>query len=292
MENRLQRHVPLRWHTSLGVGGPAEYFFQPTSAQDVQWALQKAEKNSWPVTILGYGTNILVQDGGIPGLVIQLAHTLAQASVTGTTITADSGCLYGSVSKLAAHHGLTGLEYAVGIPGGVGGAVFMNAGAYEGEIGPLVKEVHWVSPSTQGVWYNGDYTYSYRYSRVQEESVVVTKVVLELAEGNQDVIYAKMKDLQDRRRCRQPLEFPSAGSTFKRPEGHFVGPLIEQANLKGFRIGGAEISTKHCGFIINRGGATAQDFLDLIAHIQQVIWEKFTVRLEPEVRIIGRPPQL
>ncbi len=289
MEDKLQRDYPMSLATSLGVGGPAEYFFRPSSAADIQWALSFADERNLPVTTIGYGTNLLVRDGGIRGLVIQLADSIAHADVHDTIITATCGCLYGSISKLAAHHSLSGLEYAVGIPGGLGGALFMNAGAYDGEIGPLVREVHWVTASDSGIWYAPDYTYSYRYSKLQETPVIVTKTVLELRHGDQTTIYEKMNDLQDQRRCRQPLEYPSAGSTFKRPKGHFVGPLIEEAQLKGFTIGGAQISEKHCGFIVNRGGATASDVLRLIEHIQTTIQTKFSVELQPEVRIIGLP---
>lgn len=288
IEPTLQRNYPMRLATSLGVGGPADYFFRPRSAADIQWALRFAEERQLPLTTIGYGTNLLVRDGGIAGIVIQLADSFAAASVHGSTITATCGCLYGSVSKLAAYHSLSGLEYAVGIPGGLGGALFMNAGAYDGEIGPLVREVHWVTAHESGVWHTPEYTYSYRFSRLQEANVIVTKTVLQLQPGDQQAIYAKMNDLQERRRCRQPLEYPSAGSTFKRPEGHFVGSLIEQANLKGYSIGGAQISEKHCGFIINRGGATAGDVLQLIDHIQKVIADQFGVELQPEIRIIGR----
>lgn len=286
--DRLLVDYPMAKVTSLEVGGPADYFFRPTSPQEIQWALKLANEKRLPVTVIGYGTNLLVTDKGIRGLVIQIADSYAQAKVEGNFLTATAGCLYGSISKLAAYHGLAGLEFAVGIPGGVGGAVFMNAGAYDGEIGPLVRRVKWVSDQSIDTWDKGEYSYSYRCSRVQQAGVVVAEVTLELTPGDRQAIYGKMDDFQQRRRSRQPLEYPSAGSTFKRPEGHFVGPMIEEAKLKGYRVGGAQVSEKHAGFIINRGGATAQDILDLIDHIQKTIKHKFGVDLEPEVRIIGQ----
>mgnify|MGYP000920401586 CR=1 FL=1 len=281
------RDYPLSQVTSLGVGGPADYFARPTTETDLISALKFAEENKLDVVVLGYGTNVLVRSGGIRGLVIQLADNFAHVRVEGCTITASAGCLFSSVSKLAAHHSLTGLEFAVGIPGSIGGAVFMNAGAYDGEIGPLVRRVNFVSASGRGQWDADEFSYAYRHSRVQQENVVVTSVVLELKRGDQRQILAHMEELQQKRRARQPLEFPSAGSTFKRPAGHYVGPMIEQAGLKGFRIGGAEVSTKHAGFVVNRGGATAEDFLQVIEHIQLEIKRRFNVDLEPEIRILG-----
>lgn len=281
------QNFPLAQVTSLGVGGPAEYFSRPTSTDELISALRFAEERGLDITVLGYGTNVLVRSGGIRGLVIQLADNFAKVSVNNTIITASAGCMFNSVSKLAAHHSLSGLEFAVGIPGGIGGALFMNAGAYDGEIGPLVRRVDYVAASGAGSWDMNEFTYSYRFSRAQEEKVVITNVTLELQPRDQREILEKMEDLQARRRSRQPLEFPSAGSTFKRPAGHYVGPMIEQAGLKGCRIGGAEVSTKHAGFIINRGGATADDFLELIAYIQKEIKERFNVDLEPEIRILG-----
>lgn len=281
------QNFPLSRVTSLGVGGPADYFARPTSTDELIAALRFAEERGLEITVLGYGTNVLVRNGGIRGLVIQLADNFAHVSVDKAIITASAGCMFGSVSKLAAYHSLSGLEFAVGIPGGIGGALFMNAGAYDGEIGPLVRRVDFVTASGTGTWDADEFTFSYRFSRAQQEKVVVTSVTLELQPSNQREILAKMEDLQARRRARQPLEFPSAGSTFKRPAGHYVGPMIEQAGLKGLRIGGAEVSTKHAGFIINRGNATSDDFLELIAYIQREIKQRFDVELEPEIRILG-----
>ena len=283
----LIKNFPMAQLTSLGVGGPADYLCKPKSIAEIQEALRYAQSNQLPITVIGYGSNLLVTDKGIRGMVIQLAENFASAAVEGTRIRATAGCLFSSVSKLAAYHGLTGLEFAVGIPGSLGGAIYMNAGAYDGEIGPLVEEVTWVTADEVGVWTKSEFTYSYRHSRVQTAEVLFAEAVLQLQPGDQGAILAKMKELQARRKARQPLDQPTAGSTFKRPPGLYVGPLIEEANLKGFSIGGAQVSTKHAGFIVNTGGATAQDVLDLIAHIQKTIKTKYNVDLQPELRIIG-----
>lgn len=282
-------NYPLAQVTSLGVGGPADFFIRPKNVQEIMQTQNFALKEGYPLTIIGYGTNLLVKDGGIRGVVMQLAEPFAKASVQDNTLTATTGCLLGSLSKLALHHGLSGLEFAVGIPGGLGGATFMNAGAYGGEIGPLVKEISFVQNGHEGSWNRDEFSFSYRNSRLQKEptSTIVTSVVLELKPENPQNIFTKMVDLQQQRKSKQPLEYPSAGSTFKRPEGYYVGPLLEEAGLKGFRLGGAEVSTKHAGFIIKTGDAKAQDFLDLISHIQNVIFQDYGVNLEPEIRIIG-----
>ncbi|HHT68805.1 MAG TPA: UDP-N-acetylmuramate dehydrogenase [Firmicutes bacterium] len=283
------RDYPLSKVTSLGVGGPADLFIQPKSASEVAETQRFAAEHDLPLTIIGYGTNILVRDGGIRGIVMQIADSFAQAKVEGTILTAQAGCLLGSLSKLALLHNLSGLEFAVGIPGGLGGATFMNAGAYGGEIGPLVHSIQFVQNGELGQWSRDEFSFSYRNSRLQNEAhgAIVTRVELELIPSEQQDILQKMDDFQNQRRSKQPLEFPSAGSTFKRPPGHYVGPLIEQAGLKGLRIGGAEVSTKHAGFLIRTGAAKARDFLDLIEKIQETILQEYGVSLEPEIRILG-----
>lgn len=263
------------------------FFCKPRNIYEIQAALQYAKQHKLPTTLVGYGSNILVRDKGIRGLVIQLAEAFAEAAVDDNLITASAGCLFSSVSKLAAHHSLSGLEFAVGIPGSLGGAIYMNAGAYGGEIGPLIEEITWVNPDMIGTWDKENFSYSYRFSRAQQEQVIVAQAKLRLDHGSREHIFTKMKDFQAQRQARQPLDKPTAGSTFKRPQGHYVGPLIEEVGLKGYKIGGAQVSTKHSGFIINTGNATAQDILDLIAHIQKTIQAKFNVQLEPEIRIIG-----
>ncbi|HBG09747.1 MAG: UDP-N-acetylmuramate dehydrogenase [Limnochordia bacterium] len=283
------RNYPLANLTSLGVGGPADFFIQPANLQEVVEAQRFALDHNYPLTVIGYGTNLLIKDGGIRGVVVQIAAPFARAKVEDTILSATTGCLLSSLSKLALRHGLSGLEFAVGIPGGLGGAAYMNAGAYGGEIGPLVRSVQLVQDGVVKTWQRSELDFSYRTSRFQTEASrpIVTEVQLELVPMDQGAIRQKMNDLQNQRRSKQPLEYPSAGSTFKRPPDHYVGPLIEKAGLKGLRIGGAEVSTKHAGFIVKKGEATAKDFLDLIATIQSVIWDQFRVRLEPEIRILG-----
>lgn len=283
------KDYPLANVTSLGVGGPADFFIRPSSAEEIVAAQRFALERDYPLTIIGYGTNLLVRDGGIRGVVIQIAEPFAKAKVERNILTATTGCLFSSLSKLALHHSLKGLEFAVGIPGGLGGAAFMNAGAYEGEIGPLIRRVDFVQDGHTGSWGKNEFSFSYRSSRLQteEKQAIVTTIALELERGDRPEILAQMLRLQQRRRSKQPLEYPSAGSTFKRPAGYYVGPLIEGAGLKGFRLGGAEVSRKHAGFLIRVGEAKAEDFLNLIAEIQRIIFEKRGVHLEPEIRILG-----
>ena len=285
----FMKDYPLWKVTSLGVGGPADLFARPSSACEIGQIQRYAAEMNLPLTIIGYGTNLLIKDGGIRGVVIQIADRFARAKVEGSILTATTGCLMGSLSKLALCHGLSGLEFAVGIPGGLGGATFMNAGAYGGEIGPLIRNVQFVQNGTIGNWNRDEFRFSYRSSRLQDEvdKAIVTEVEMELTFKERTGILSEMNDLQNQRRSKQPLEYPSAGSTFKRPPGHFVGPMIERAGLKGLRIGGAEISTKHAGFLIRTGKASAQDFLDLIATIQETILRQFGVQLEPEIRVLG-----
>lgn len=287
LEHLIQRNYPMAKATSFKVGGPADYLFRPETVEQIQLGLQYATHYNLPVTLIGCGTNLLVTDKGIRGFVMQLADSFSQATINQEQIIATAGCYFSAVSKLAAYHGLTGLEFAVGIPGSLGGAIYMNAGAYGGEIGPLIKEVVWVTTDEIGTWNKDEFSYSYRHSRAQEESLVVAGATLQLAVGDRQEIYDKMHDFQEKRRSRQPLEFPSAGSTFKRPPGHYVGPMIEEANLKGYRIGGAKVSTKHAGFIVNTGNATAKDILELIEFIQNTIKQRYQVDLIPEVRVIG-----
>ncbi len=285
----FSKNYPLSKVTSLGVGGPADLFVQATSACEITKAQRYAKEHCLPLTIIGYGTNLLIRDGGVRGVVLQIAESLSSAKIEGTKLTAEAGCLLGSLSKLAFFHGLSGLEFAVGIPGGLGGAVFMNAGAYGGEVGPLIESVQFAQDGNLHRWSREEFYFSYRSSRLQQEAqnAIVTAVDLRLDSGARADIRRRMNDFQGQRRSKQPLEYPSAGSTFKRPPGHFVGPLIEQAGLKGLRIGGAEVSTKHAGFIIKTGDATSRDFLDLIAKIQETILRDFDIALEPEIRILG-----
>ena len=218
----LIKNFPMAQLTSLGVGGPADYLCKPKSIAEIQEALRYAQSNQLPITVIGYGSNLLVTDKGIRGMVIQLAENFASAAVEGTRIRATAGCLFSSVSKLAAYHGLTGLEFAVGIPGSLGGAIYMNAGAYDGEIGPLVEEVTWVTADEVGVWTKSEFTYSYRHSRVQTAEVIVAEAVLQLQPGDQGAILGN-EGAPGQEKSAPAFDQPTAGSTFKRPPDS-VGP--------------------------------------------------------------------
>jgi UDP-N-acetylmuramate dehydrogenase len=227
-------------------------------------------------------------DKGIRGIVVNLNERFAKITRDGNFIKAQCGALMVDVSKFAGEASLTGLEFAVGIPGSIGGCIFMNAGAYDGEIKNVVHRVSAIDKEGNLVYYtNEEAQFSYRHSIFQDNDNLILEVELELQEGNQDEILAKMADLTNRRETKQPLEYPSAGSTFKRPPGYFAGTLIDQTGLKGLTVGGAQVSKKHAGFVVNIGGATAQNVLDLIAQVQQRVYEKHGVKLYPEVKMIG-----
>jgi UDP-N-acetylmuramate dehydrogenase len=285
---RLMADEPMAKHTTFRIGGPADYLVMPSSTREVAAVLATAREYGVPVVVLGNGSNVLVRDKGIRGLVLKLDAAMGEMSHNGTTVKAGAGAALGDVARYAGSIGLTGLEFAVGIPGSIGGAVFMNAGAYDGEIGCLVSAVTAVCPDGRLQRFgHADIRFGYRDSIFQHNGCVICEVELALAAGDDTVIDRKMTDYTSRREAKQPIEMPSAGSTFKRPPGYFAGTLIEQAGLKGFRIGGAEVSGKHAGFIVNVGGATATDVLALIKEVQRQVHDRFGVRLQPEVRIIG-----
>ena len=243
-----------------------------------------------PYTVIGNGTDILVRDGGYDGIVIKLGKGFSGAVRKGNRIIAGSAALLSSVARAAASEGLTGMEFASGIPGSIGGAVFMNAGAYGGEIKDIIRSVKAVSKDgiREYMMDAGELGLSYRHSIFTETGDIITEAEFELAPGDRSLITEKMKELSERRNAKQPLQYPSAGSFFKRPEGHFAGALIEEAGLKGLTVGGAAVSELHAGFIINRGGATATDIINLMKLIQNVVMDRSGVMLEPEVRIIGK----
>ena len=285
---RLKIREPLSLHTTFRIGGPADYLVLPASPQEVAAVLGIARKCSLPVTILGNGSNVLVLDKGVRGVVIKIGEDMAALERSGTGIRAGAGALLADVSRFAADAQLTGLEFAVGIPGSIGGAVFMNAGAYEGEMCNVVEGATGVCTDGSIKHFSKEeIDFSYRHSIFQDNHCIICEVELSLQPGEPHVIARKMVDLTDRRESKQPLEMPSAGSTFKRPPGYFAGTLIEETGLKGLRLGGAQVSEKHAGFVVNAGGATASDVLRLIREIQRRVYEKFRVMLHPEVRIIG-----
>jgi UDP-N-acetylmuramate dehydrogenase len=242
-----------------------------------------------PFFVLGNGSNLLVSDKGMDGVVIQLYRNFADYRIEGTRINAQAGVMLATIGNAARDAGLSGFEFAAGIPGTLGGAVMMNAGAYGGEMKDIIKKVRLMDRRGNVLEKScEEMDFSYRHSVVEDEGYIVLEAEMELAYGDKAEIDAKMRELAKARRTKQPLEFPSAGSTFKRPEGYFAGKLIMDAGLRGYSVGGAQVSEKHCGFVINRGGATAQDVMNLIQDVQDKVYEDFQVKLEPEVKLVGR----
>ena len=278
----------MKYHTTFKIGGPADYLLLPTSIEEITSVLAVVKAYDMPLTVLGNGSNVLVLDSGIRGVVMKFDKNLAYLKQKDNKVIAGAGALLKDVSRFAAKCGLTGMEFAVGIPGSIGGAVFMNAGAYDGEISNIVCAVTAVSLDGEVKRFERDtLDFSYRHSVFQDNAYLICEVELSLMEGIHTEIDDKMGDLTRRRESKQPIEMPSAGSTFKRPVGYFAGTLIEQTGLKGFRIGGAQVSPKHAGFVINAGDAKAQDVLDLIQEVQRLVYEKHGVKLYPEVRTLG-----
>lgn len=281
---------PLSNYTFTKTGGPADLLAFPTSIAEVTTLVKHARANELPLTIVGNASNLIVRDGGIRGLVIILTR-MNKIDVTDNVVTAMAGARIIDTSFAAGDAGLTGLEFAAGIPGSVGGAVFMNAGAYGGEIKDCITSVTTLSRSgVLHTYTNEEMHFSYRHSLVQETGEIVLGATFDLPSGDKTAIRAEMDRVNGLRAAKQPLELPSCGSVFKRPVGHFVGPMIQEAGLQGHIIGGAQISMKHAGFIVNIDHATATDYLDMIHYVQRHIKAKFDVDLEPEVRIIGEEP--
>lgn len=279
---------PMTKHTSFHIGGPAELMAQPQSEAELQSLLLKAAEAAVPVTLVGNGSNLLVRDKGIRGLVIKLGSMLHDINVSGNVLTFGSGVSLAQASKKAAELGLSGMEFAVGIPGSIGGAVYMNAGAYDGEMSKVVKSVRVMDAAGEVSELSADnLDFGYRHSALQGSGKIVTSVTVELAAGDKQAIAEKMADFSNRRITKQPLELPSAGSMFKRPPGYFAGTLIDQTGLKGYTVGGAQVSTKHAGFVVNIGGATAADVLQLISDVQAKVFAAHGVKLEPEVLVLG-----
>ena len=279
---------PMTKHTSFHIGGPAELMAQPQSEAELQSLLLKAAEAAVPVTLVGNGSNLLVRDKGIRGLVIKLGSMLRDIRVSGNVLTFGSGVSLAQASKKAAELGLSGMEFAVGIPGSIGGAVYMNAGAYDGEMSKVVKSVRVMDAAGEVSELSvGELDFGYRHSALQGSGKIVTSVTVELSAGDKQAIAEKMADFSNRRITKQPLELPSAGSMFKRPPGYFAGTLIDQTGLKGYTVGGAQVSTKHAGFVVNIGGATAADVLQLISDVQAKVFAAHGVHLEPEVLVLG-----
>ena len=287
--NRFRLDEPMKLHTTFKIGGPADCLIFPASMEETEKVLALVSEYKLPLTILGNGSNVLVQDKGIRGVVVKFARPMAKIRHEGTRIIAGAGALLKDVSEAAAQSSLTGLEFACGIPGSIGGAIFMNAGAYDGEMKNVADTVRTVDREGKIHTYSRDeLDLGYRHSRFQDNGEAIVEVELLLQPGDREAIRAKMEDFTERRESKQPLEMPSAGSTFKRPKGYFAGTLIQETGLKGLQVGGAQVSTKHAGFVVNATGtATAADVRGLIHEVQQRVYQKHGVMLHPEVRIIG-----
>ncbi len=287
-EENIKANEPMKNHTTFKIGGNADFAVFPESEEQIFALLSLAKSENIPVTVLGNGSNVLIGDKGIRGIVIIIGKNMSNATVNGETVTAQGGILLSRLANIIYENSLTGFEFASGIPGSLGGAIYMNAGAYGEEIAPLIESVTYVDPALGVKTVKGaDCDFAYRHTFFTDKDYIITCCTLKLKKGDRAEIKAKTDDLKERRISKQPLDKPSAGSTFKRPDGYFAGALIENAELKGAKIGGAEISKKHAGFVINNGNATAKDVLDLIGHAQKTVKDRFGVTLEPEIKIIG-----
>lgn len=285
-ENMWQQE-PMSRHTTFRVGGAADVLIRPVGAQLAE-VICLCNKLQQPYYVIGNGSNLLVGDKGIRGLVIEMAQGQDELRAEGTCLVAGAGTLLSRAANLAADCGLTGMEFAAGIPGSIGGAVVMNAGAYGGEMKDIIESVTVLDAQGDSITLGLDeLQLGYRTSSILEKGYIVTEARLQLACGDKESIRARMKELREMRITKQPLEYPSAGSTFKRPEGYFAGKLIMDAGLRGYQVGGAQVSEKHCGFVINQGGATAKDICTLMQDVSREVEQQFHVTLEPEVKMIG-----
>ena len=284
----VRENEPMSGHTSFGVGGPADVMVLPQTEAEIDHAVQTMAQLKLPIFVMGNGSNLLATSKGIRGVVMKLADNFAGVEADGQYVTAKSGTSLSALVRDAAHMCLGGVEFLGGIPGTVGGAVYMNAGAYEEEIGSFVEEVYFSTHSGMLTMRGDEMQFGHRTSLLHKVPLVVTGVKLKLKDCETEDCICKINELNGQRREKQPLEYPSAGSAFKRPEGHFAGALIEQAGLKGLSIGGAQVSEKHAGFVINKGGATSEDIISLIEEVQRRVKEHSGVALEPEVRIVGQ----
>lgn len=279
---------PMSRHTTFRVGGPAKLMALPKTEEETVAAVRLARELEVRPVFVGNGSNLLVDDAGLDAFVVKMTPGLSWWQTEGTVLTAGSGILLGSLANEAARHGLTGLEFAHGIPGSLGGAVTMNAGAYDGEMRQVVIFVRVLDHRGEIAEIPAEQCeFSYRHSAFSGGERLILSAALQLAEGDQTAIRGRMEELMARRKAKQPLEYPSAGSTFKRPEGYFAAALIDRCGLKGLTVGGAQVSEKHAGFIINTGGATCRDILDLMEQVRERVFRETGVELEPEVKYLG-----
>ena len=279
---------PMNRHTTFRIGGPADLFVMPASTEEIREIIGLCRTESVPYYVIGNGSNLLVGDKGYRGVIIQIFRNLNQITVEGESIRAGAGALLSGIAAAAKNAALTGFEFAGGIPGTIGGAVVMNAGAYGGEMKDILREVTVMTEEGEiRVIPAKDLEMGYRTSVIKKAGYLVLEVQISLKKGDPEAISDRMRELARMRTSKQPLEYPSAGSTFKRPEGYFAGKLIMDSGLRGYRVGGAQVSEKHCGFVINTGNATAEDVKTLMEDVAQKVQEKFGVVLEPEVKFLG-----
>lgn len=278
----------MKNHTTFRIGGPADIFVSVKSAEEIIRILEACNESKTPCMVMGNGSNMLVSDKGIRGVVIHVGSNMSGCRIDGETVYAEAGILMSALAKKILEAELTGFEFAAGIPGTLGGGIYMNAGAYGGELKDIIDEVTYIDENNEiKTSKNDELEFGYRHSIFETGKYVILSCTMKLKKGNFEEIKAQMADYTKRRNDKQPVSMPSAGSTFKRPEGYFAGKLIQDCGLMGYSIGGAQVSEKHAGFVVNKGGATADNVLKLIEHIQKTVMDKFGVWLEPEVRLIG-----
>ena len=283
--DQFLREEPMKKHITFRVGGPAACFLTPSTKEQIREILHICQEEKTPYFILGNGSNLLVSDQGFDGVVLQVYKNMNQVTVEGEHLRVQAGALLSATARKALEAGLTGMEFAAGT---MGGAVVTNAGAYGGEMKDILESVTVLTPEgEQKELKNEELQLGYRTSVVKEKGYIVLEAVLSLKKGDPEAIKSRMDELKEQRVTKQPLEYPSAGSTFKRPEGYFAGKLIQDAGLRGYQVGGAQVSEKHCGFVINKENATAKDVVDLIHDVQRIVYEKFQVQLETEVKFLG-----
>lgn len=279
---------PMKQHTTFRIGGRADYFVSPTETEQIRKVIELCRRENMPWYVIGNGSNLLVSDHGFRGVIIRLFKNYAGLRIEGEQIFVQAGALLSRTANAALQEGLTGFEFAAGIPGTIGGAMVMNAGAYGGKMKDITESVTVLTPEGELLTLKREeLEMGYRTSLIARKGYLVLEAVLKLTRGNQEQIKEKMADLRQRRISKQPLEYPSAGSTFKRPQGYFAGKLIMDAGLRGFQVGGAQVSEKHCGFVVNTGDATAEDVLELIRQVSAKVRALEGVTLEPEVRLLG-----
>ncbi len=278
----------MKNHTTFKIGGPADAFVSAESAEEIRAVRGFCRENGVPCLIMGNGSNMLVSDKGIRGVVLRVGNAMSDCRADGETVYAEAGILMSALAKRILEASLTGFEFASGIPGTLGGGIYMNAGAYGGELKDIIEEVTYIDENNEiKTAKNAELGFGYRRSMFETGNYVILSCKMKLKRGNRNEIKALMAEYAQRRNDKQPISMPSAGSTFKRPEGYFAGKLIQDAGLMGYTAGGARVSEKHAGFVVNKGGASAKDVLDVIEHVQKTVEEKFGVRLEPEVKFVG-----